>query len=129
MKKALITLTLAAVAALATAPASAADECDEKCQLQRWIGYLSGPQLSAAGGGGDGDPCQIVICMMGLVNGASPGECAGAVANYFSVIKFRKGKPDLGATVSARLGLTQGCGAAPGFIIDTISAAYGAVIR
>lgn len=39
------------------------------------------------------DPCKAVLCLAGMLTGNDGGsECKSAVNDYFSIVKFKKGK-------------------------------------
>jgi len=74
------------------------------------------------------DPCESVMCVFGLITGQNSSECSQAIEDYFSIINFHKGSPDLDATAASRLSFTQQCPSA-GQAINTVSDAFGRVIK
>ena len=60
------------------------------------------------------DACQTVLCMAGMLQGAGVSNaCGGAVADYFDIKRWRKGKFKPGRTADARGAFLNSC-AAPG---------------
>jgi hypothetical protein len=74
------------------------------------------------------DPCASVLCMFGLISGQNSSSCNQPIADYFGIVNFRHGHPDLGATSSSRLAFTQQCPGA-GQAIGAVSQAFGSVIK
>jgi hypothetical protein len=75
------------------------------------------------------DPCEVALCMFGLVDGQSSSQCQGAIVSYFSMIAWHNGHPDLAATASQRLSFTSQCRQAGGQALGAIDKAFGSVIR
>ena len=60
------------------------------------------------------DACATVLCMAGMLQGAGVSSaCGSAVANYFDIKRWRKGKFHSGWTADARGAFLNSC-AAPG---------------
>lgn len=71
------------------------------------------------------DACKTVLCMAGMVQGAGVvSGCSGAVRDYFSIIKFRKGKFSASRTASARGSFLNSCPANDGWA-SKINSQYG----
>ncbi|WP_407672516.1 TrbM/KikA/MpfK family conjugal transfer protein [Paraburkholderia gardini] len=75
------------------------------------------------------DPCEVVMCMFGLVQGQNSSQCDDAIASYFAIIEMHHGHPDLGATATARLAFTQQCKGAGSQFTSMIDNAFGSVIK
>jgi hypothetical protein len=75
------------------------------------------------------DACATVLCMFGMVEGQQPGACNSEIADYFSIVEFHHGHPDLSATAKSRLSFTQQCSSAPANFISSIDQAFGSVIK
>ncbi|MCZ2719984.1 TrbM/KikA/MpfK family conjugal transfer protein [Erwinia amylovora] len=74
------------------------------------------------------DPCATVLCMAGMLTGNSGGsECSSAVSDYFSIVKFKKGKFKKSATKQARKEFLQQCTKEDEGWINQINSAYGTV--
>lgn len=75
------------------------------------------------------DPCKTVLCMWGKLQGAGTvSNCGGAVSDYFSIIKKRKGKIRWGSTANARQSFLDSCPAADGGKTKQINNKFGKVL-
>lgn len=92
------------------------------------IGLICAVGLSSAAPVFAKDPCETVLCMFGMLKGENPGECAGAVQDYFSIIVFKKHKPNLGKTSSARQSFLSSCPTAEDPVTKAINSKFGKVI-
>ena len=75
------------------------------------------------------DPCEVALCMFGLVQGQNSSQCQGAIASYFSMIAWHNGHPDIAGTASQRLSFTSQCTQAGEQALGAINRAFGGVIR
>lgn len=74
------------------------------------------------------DPCKAVICMAGMLTGNDGGsDCKSAVNDYFSIVKFKKGKLNKNATKQARQEFLQQCTKEDEGWIKQINSAFGTV--
>ncbi|ELU5419216.1 conjugal transfer protein [Salmonella enterica] len=74
------------------------------------------------------DPCKAVLCLAGMLTGNDSGsECKSAVNDYFSIVKFKKGKFKKSATKEARGAFLQQCTSEDEGWINKINSAYGTV--
>lgn len=85
--------------------------------------------ISARADDTDNDPCKIVLCMFGMVQGQEDQQCQDAIHNYFSVVAWRHGHPDLSGTARNRLALTQKCKSTSNDSISKIDDTFGNVIK
>lgn len=74
------------------------------------------------------DPCETVLCMFGMLSGQNPGECSGAVKDYFSIVVYKKGKPQLSKTSNARQKFLSSCPTAEDPVTKSINKKFGKVI-
>ncbi|MBV4489059.1 TrbM/KikA/MpfK family conjugal transfer protein [Pseudomonas oryzicola] len=75
------------------------------------------------------DPCATVLCMWGKLKGAGVVEnCDGPVADYFSIVKKRKGKIKLSQTANARQSFLDSCPKADPSATKSINNKFGKVI-
>ncbi|WP_036992699.1 TrbM/KikA/MpfK family conjugal transfer protein [Metapseudomonas furukawaii] len=73
-----------------------------------------------------GDPCKTVICMWGLFSGTGvSGGCKGAVADYFSIVRYRKKKINWNATSDARSQFLNSCPSADRGFTRAINGRFG----
>ncbi|MBF8774835.1 TrbM/KikA/MpfK family conjugal transfer protein [Pseudomonas fulva] len=76
-----------------------------------------------------GDPCATVLCMFGKLKGAGVVEnCDGPVADYFNIVKKKKGKIRLDKTADARQSFLDSCPAADSDKTKEINNKFGKVI-
>jgi hypothetical protein len=75
------------------------------------------------------DPCQVVLCMFGMVQGQESNQCKDSIDSYFGIVAWRHGHPDLSGTARNRLSFTQQCKSAPNNFISMIDQTFGNVIR
>ncbi|MFA7903362.1 TrbM/KikA/MpfK family conjugal transfer protein [Pseudomonas parafulva] len=76
-----------------------------------------------------GDPCATVLCMFGKLKGAGVVEgCEGPVADYFNIVKKKKGKIRLDRTANARQSFLDSCPAADSDKTKEINKKFGKVI-
>ncbi len=76
-----------------------------------------------------GDPCATVLCMFGKFKGAGVVEgCEGPVADYFNIVKKKKGKIRLDKTADARQSFLDSCPAADSDKTKEINKKFGKVI-
>lgn len=75
------------------------------------------------------DPCQVVLCMFGMVQGQGSQQCKSSIDSYFGIVAWRHGHPDLSGTARDRLSLTQQCKSAPNNFISMIDQTFGNVIK
>lgn len=76
-----------------------------------------------------GDPCATVLCMFGKLKGAGVVEnCDGPVADYFNIVKKKKGKIRLDKTANARQSFLDSCPAADSDKTKEINNKFGKVI-
>ncbi|WP_212630917.1 TrbM/KikA/MpfK family conjugal transfer protein [Pseudomonas sp. KB-10] len=75
------------------------------------------------------DPCATVLCMWGKLKGAGTVEnCDGPVADYFDIVKKKKGKIKLSQTADARQSFLDSCPAADSGATKAINNKFGKVI-
>lgn len=75
------------------------------------------------------DPCATVLCMWGKLKGAGVVEnCDGPVADYFSIVKRKKGKIKLSQTSNARQSFLDSCPKADPSATKSINNKFGKVI-
>ena len=75
------------------------------------------------------DPCKTVLCMWGKFSGAGTvANCGGAVSDYFSIIKKKRGKIRWDATSDARQGFLDSCPAADNGKTKQINNKFGKVL-
>lgn len=75
------------------------------------------------------DPCATVLCMWGKLKGAGVVEnCDGPVADYFSIVKRKKGKIKLSQTADARKSFLDSCPKADPSATRSINNKFGKVI-
>lgn len=75
------------------------------------------------------DPCATVLCMWGKLRGAGVVEnCDGPVADYFDIVKKRKGKIKLNQTANARQSFLDSCPKADPSATKSINNKFGKVI-
>lgn len=71
------------------------------------------------------DPCETVLCMAGMLQGEGVVTgCDGPVADFFNIVKKKKGKFRPGATQDARRDFVNQC-PTPGNWGDKIADKYG----
>ncbi|MBK5010199.1 hypothetical protein IAE33_002059 [Pseudomonas sp. S60] len=76
-----------------------------------------------------GDPCETVLCMFGKLKGAGVVEnCDGPVADYFNIVKKKKGKIRLDRTADARQSFLDSCPDADPDATKKINKKFGKVI-
>lgn len=75
-----------------------------------------------------GDACETVLCMFGKLKGGAGGECNGAIADYFNIIKYKKGKIKWSATSSARQSFLNSCPGADQGKTKEINNKFGKVL-
>lgn len=76
-----------------------------------------------------GDACETVLCMFGKLKGAdSSSECSGPIADYFNIVKKKKGKIKLTQTSDARMAFLNQCSTADGGAKKSINKKFGKVI-
>lgn len=71
------------------------------------------------------DPCKVVMCMYGKMNGANPSECSSAVKDFFSIVSKKHGKFNIGRTASARNSFLNSCPTADPKIVKKIISKFG----
>lgn len=75
------------------------------------------------------DPCATVLCMWGKLKGAGVVEnCDGPVADYFDIVKKKKGKIKLSKTANARQSFLDSCPKADPDKTKSINDKFGQVI-
>jgi len=75
------------------------------------------------------DPCATVLCMWGKLKGAGVVEnCDGPVADYFNIVKKKKGKIKLSQTANARQSFLDSCPKADPSATKSINNKFGKVI-
>lgn len=75
------------------------------------------------------DPCATVLCMWGKLKGAGVVEnCDGPVADYFDIVKKKKGKIKLSRTANARQSFLDSCPKADPSATKSINDKFGKVI-
>jgi len=75
------------------------------------------------------DPCATVLCMWGKFKGAGVVEnCDGPVADYFNIVKKKKGKIKLSQTANARQSFLDSCPKADPSATKSINNKFGKVI-
>ncbi|MFJ4157225.1 TrbM/KikA/MpfK family conjugal transfer protein [Pseudomonas sp. NPDC089752] len=75
------------------------------------------------------DPCATVLCMWGKLKGAGVVEnCDGPVADYFDIVKKKKGKIKLSQTANARQSFLDSCPKADPDATKSINDKFGRVI-
>lgn len=75
------------------------------------------------------DPCATVLCMWGKLQGAGVVDnCSGPVADYFDIVKKKKGKIKLSQTADARQSFLNSCPTADNKATKKINAKFGKVI-
>ena len=75
------------------------------------------------------DPCAMVLCLAGKLDGSSPAECDPMYRNFMNIKKKKHGDflPD--HTADARRKKLNGCPAAGGEVIDKIINKFGRLSR
>jgi len=75
------------------------------------------------------EPCATVLCMWGKLKGAGVVEnCDGPVADYFNIVKKKKGKIKLSQTANARQSFLDSCPKADPSATKSINNKFGKVI-
>ncbi|WEJ71958.1 TrbM/KikA/MpfK family conjugal transfer protein [Pseudomonas sp. PSE14] len=75
------------------------------------------------------DPCATVLCMWGKLKGAGTVEnCDGPVADYFDIVKKKRGKIKLSQTADARQSFLNSCPKADPGATKAINDKFGKVI-
>lgn len=73
------------------------------------------------------DPCETVLCMAGMLQGEGiVSGCDGPVADFFDIVKFKRGKFKPSATKDARSQFVSSCPTNNGWA-DKITDKYGTV--
>lgn len=73
------------------------------------------------------NPCEALLCMASVIQGGGEvGGCSGAVDDYFSIVKFKKGKFSASRTKHARGKFLGSCPGEAGWA-SQINSIYGAV--
>lgn len=85
--------------------------------------------ISAFADDSDKDPCKVVVCMFGMVQGQHDQQCDDAINTYFGMVAWRHGHPDLSGTARNRLSFTQQCKSTDDRFTSMIDKAFGNVIR
>lgn len=87
------------------------------------VSTISFPSVSEAK-----DPCESVICLAGKLQGGSGGSsCSGPISDYFSIVKFKKGRFKENWTKSARGAYLNSCAGAPPNLTSQINESYGSL--
>lgn len=94
-----------------------------------FVACASLSSISARAEDADNDPCKVVLCMFGMVEGQHDQQCQEAIHNYFSIVSMRHGHPDLSATAKNRLSFTQQCKSTSNDFISKIDQTFGSVIK
>jgi len=75
------------------------------------------------------DPCKTVLCMWGKLKGAGTVEnCDGPIADYFDIVKKKKGKIKLSQTADARQSFLDSCPKADPGATKSINDKFGKII-
>ncbi|WP_440862557.1 TrbM/KikA/MpfK family conjugal transfer protein [Symbiopectobacterium purcellii] len=72
-----------------------------------------------------GDPCTVVLCMYGKLQGNNQSECSGAVRQFFSLSKFGRHGFDPWKTFVKRRDFLAGCPSADPAIVSDIMKQFG----
>jgi hypothetical protein len=72
-----------------------------------------------------GDPCTVVLCMYGKLQGNNQSECSGAVSQFFSLSKFGRHGFDPWKTFVKRRDFLDGCPTADPAIVGDIMKRFG----
>ncbi|MBG6240753.1 MAG: hypothetical protein EKE20_01570 [Candidatus Symbiopectobacterium sp. Dall1.0] len=75
------------------------------------------------------DPCTVVLCMYGKLQGNNQSECSGAVGKFFSLSKFGRHGFDPWKTFIKRRNFLDGCPTADPAIIGDIMKQFGKIRR
>lgn len=74
------------------------------------------------------DPCQIVLCMWGKVEGGNESHCDSSIKKFFSLNAFKKkGRFDPSGTLDMRKELLNGCPAADPISVAKILSKFGRI--
>ncbi|MGM8766056.1 TrbM/KikA/MpfK family conjugal transfer protein [Enterobacter asburiae] len=87
---------------------------------------LSAPAFAADSDTADpGDPCAMVLCLAGKLNGSSPAECDPMYKNFMSIKKKKDGSflPD--HTAAARQRKLSACPTADSGLVNDIIKRFG----
>jgi hypothetical protein len=87
---------------------------------------LSSPVFAAENDTADpGDPCAMVLCLAGKLNGSSPAECDPMYKSFMSIKKKKHGDflPD--HTADARRDKLNNCPSADGGVVNKIIDRFG----
>ncbi|HHU2814084.1 TPA: TrbM/KikA/MpfK family conjugal transfer protein, partial [Escherichia coli] len=87
---------------------------------------LTSPAFAADGQNADpNDPCAMVLCLAGKLDGSSPAECDPMYKNFMSIKKKKKGSflPD--HTAAARQKKLSACPSADSAIVGKIISKFG----
>ncbi|REC93332.1 TrbM/KikA/MpfK family conjugal transfer protein [Kushneria indalinina] len=86
------------------------------------LGTVSAPSHAS-------DPCETVLCLAGMAMGAGmASECSSAVSDYFSIVKFKHGRPSLSRTAKARESFLDGCAGADSDTLELVNSSFGRVL-
>lgn len=73
-----------------------------------------------------GDACKTILCLGGMLTGASGGsECSSAIQDYFDIQVWKKGKFKPSSTLSKRKSFLNQCSADDGGTRDKINSKWG----
>lgn len=71
------------------------------------------------------DPCTVVLCMYGKLQGNNQSECSGAVRKFFSLRKFGRHGFDPWKTFVKRRDFLDGCPTVDPAIVSDIMKQFG----
>ncbi|MEN3263022.1 hypothetical protein AAH678_30725 [Sodalis endosymbiont of Spalangia cameroni] len=74
-----------------------------------------------------GDPCTVVLCMYGKLQGNNQSECRDAVGKFFSLSKFGRHGFDPWKTFVKRRDFLGGCPTADPAIVGDIMKRFGKI--
>lgn len=72
-----------------------------------------------------GDPCTVVLCMYGKLQGSNQSECSAAVRKFFSLRKFGRHGFQPWKTFIKRKDFLNGCPTADPAIVSDIMKQFG----
>lgn len=85
---------------------------------------LSAPALADEAADPD-DPCAMVLCLAGKLNGSSPSECDPMYKNFMSIKKKQHGSFLPAQTASARQKKLNACPSADSTLVKDIIKSFG----
>ena len=90
------------------------------------VSALAAPQAMA---NEEDKACASLLCLAGeMIGGSGGGECAGPIADYFSIVKFKKGDFSPSRTAKARGSYLNQCTSDKSGTAQRVNGKYGRLL-